>query len=124
MDDDQLMVLRLADRGRVPCHYCRERPGTTDDHIVPRARVIALSLKLEYDVVFLDNKVWACEPCNAAKADRYPPPCDCPVCSEALAYYERLQAADAGLTRWQLKQLAGPRVWFNEHGAGPEPCGT
>lgn len=55
------------------CHYCRRKPGVTDDHIVPKA-LGGSDLQT--------NIVPACEKCNGVKADQWPT-CQCNRCAIA-----------------------------------------
>ena len=57
---------------RPACHYCGGK-ATTRDHVVPRSRGGTNKPQ---------NLVPACEPCNKAKADKWPT-CDCWHCTRA-----------------------------------------
>jgi hypothetical protein len=59
---------------QLSCHYCGMRPGTTNDHIVPRVLGGPGSFW---------NYVAACSPCNSAKTDLWPT-CECEKCSAAV----------------------------------------
>lgn len=56
------------------CHYCGIRPGTTTDHIVPRAFSGPDSIT---------NFVSSCETCNLEKGAKWPT-CTCPKCLNAV----------------------------------------
>lgn len=62
------------------CHYCREYPANTKDHIVPRAKLILQRHIPDWFRRF--NKVPCCQKCNNAKGDKRSN-CDCPQCEWA-----------------------------------------
>lgn len=70
------------------CHYCNAAPGTTRDHIVPRA-------------LGGPNSKWniieACSPCNFDKGHDWPS-CPCGICDLARQMY--LYAKERGLQPW------------------------
>jgi hypothetical protein len=66
-----------VERGRLLCHYCNIRSGTTTDHIVPRAFGGP-------DAAW--NYVASCPECNAAKGPNWPT-CDCDKCQGAIARF-------------------------------------
>jgi hypothetical protein len=66
-----------AERGKLLCHYCGVRPGTTTDHIVPRAFGGP-------DAIW--NYVPSCATCNAEKGPSWPDH-DCDKCNAAVARF-------------------------------------
>jgi len=68
---------RKVSRAGLPCHYCKERPGITSDHIVP----VVLG-----GPTMMWNLVPSCPTCNADKKD-YWPSCDCEKCTTAVANF-------------------------------------
>lgn len=89
---NQSLGLRLAESPpqRMPrCHYCPDRPGATDDHIVPKA-LGGSNRRL--------NIVPACQRCNGTKGDRWPT-CQCERCTTARRVFlaQRIEASTATL---------------------------
>lgn len=74
---------------RPRCHYCPDRPGVTDDHIVPKA--LGGSNRRS-------NIVPACQKCNGTKGDRWPT-CQCKACAVARKEFldQRIEQSRATL---------------------------
>jgi hypothetical protein len=85
-------------RGRILCHYCRTRFAWTRDHVVPKAIVPPFL----YGSGSPANHVWACLPCNQAKANNRST-CMCLTCRTAWAYY-------------------GPANWIDLYPTGVDPA--
>lgn len=60
------------------CHYCKVRPGTTTDHVVPRA-FGGPDARWNY--------VSSCPTCNLAKAASWPDENHCDFCRAAVARF-------------------------------------
>lgn len=82
---------RAAGKARQACHYCREAPATTRDHIVPRSRVRSAN------VGTVSNIVKACGPCNTYK-DNKRSDCLCPACLLAWETY-----GPPGWRTWEVR---------------------
>lgn len=91
---NQSLGLRLSESPpprQTRCHYCPHRPGTTDDHIVPKT--LGGSNRQA-------NIVRACKKCNGTKGDQWPT-CPCPRCAIARRLFlaQRVATNIATLTR-------------------------
>lgn len=64
---------KLPGRERLLCHYCGVRPGTTIDHVVPRA-LGGPDARYNYQP--------SCETCNYSKGSSWPT-CPCDFCESA-----------------------------------------
>lgn len=91
-------------RARLPikhvCHYCGVRPGTTIDHIVPRAFGGP-------DAMW--NYVSSCESCNLSKAASWPT-CLCGICTAAVDRF----LSDPARRERALKRIAEQRDEMNK----------